>query len=98
MPGAFLPTSPLAYNPSATVIQTFGLQPYNTCILHGLPTVLAKKSTASFPFGIWFANATTLHVADEGSGNNGGGTGSGFYAPALPANNPTARTSEVDLQ
>jgi len=90
VPGAFLPTSPLAYNPSASVIQTLGLQPYNMCILQGLPTVLAKKSTASFPFGIWFANATTLYVADEGSGNNGGGTGPGFYAPALPANNPTA--------
>jgi hypothetical protein len=90
VPGASLPTSPLPYDPSATVIQTDGLKPYNMCILKGLPTVLAKESTASFPFGIWFANSTTLYVADEGSGNNGGGTGSGFYAPALPANNPTA--------
>jgi hypothetical protein len=88
--GAALPTSPLAYDPNATVIQTDGLKPYNMCILKGLPTVLAKKSTASFPFGIWFANASTLYVADEGSGNTGGGTGPGFYAPALPANNPTA--------
>jgi hypothetical protein len=90
VPGASLPTSPLSYDPSATVIQTDGLKPYNMCVLKGLPTVLAKENTASFPFGIWFANSTTLYVADEGSGNNGGGTGPGFYAPALPANNPTA--------
>jgi len=90
VPGASLPTSPLAYNTDPTVIQTDGLQPYNMCVLKGLPTVLAKKSTASFPFGIWFANSTTLYVADEGNGNNGGGTGPGFYAPALPASNPTA--------
>ena len=90
VPGAGLPTSPLAYNPSTSVIQSAGLQPYNMCILKGLPTVLAKKSSASFPFGVWFANAATLYVADEGNGNHGGGTGPGFYAPALPANNSTA--------
>jgi uncharacterized protein (TIGR03437 family) len=33
----------------------------------GFPTVLAKSATM-FPFGIWFANATTLYVADEGDG------------------------------
>jgi uncharacterized protein (TIGR03437 family) len=39
-------------------------------ILPGLPTVLAKTlpSTGDYPFGIWFANATTLYVADEGDG------------------------------
>jgi len=37
------------------------------CILKGFPTTLAKTSTA-FPFGIWFANPTTLYVADEGDG------------------------------
>jgi uncharacterized protein (TIGR03437 family) len=39
-------------------------------ILPGFPTVLAKTTTPSslFPFGIWFANATTLYVADEGDG------------------------------
>jgi hypothetical protein len=42
-------------------------------ILPGLPTGLASAisektpSTEFFPFGIWFANATTLYVADEGS-------------------------------
>jgi hypothetical protein len=38
------------------------------CILKGFPTAL--KSKTSFPFGIWFANATTLYVADEGNGDN----------------------------
>src|SRR6201996_6958287 len=41
-PGAKLPTSPLAYNTNPTVIQTDGMEPYNMCILKGLPTVLAK--------------------------------------------------------
>jgi hypothetical protein len=60
---ATLPTSPLSYD-SAT-LQTDGL-PSNMCILKGFPTAL--KSTTSFPFGLWFANADTLYVADEGSG------------------------------
>jgi hypothetical protein len=66
-PNAKLPTWPLAYNPED--IQTEGLKPYNMCILKGFPTVLAKTAT-SFPFGIWFANANTLYVADEGNGEN----------------------------
>jgi uncharacterized protein (TIGR03437 family) len=39
-------------------------------VLPGFPTVLAKSldSTGNYPFGIWFANATTLYVADEGDG------------------------------
>lgn len=37
-------------------------------ILPGLPTTLAKNAGAMNPFGIWFANATTLYVADEGNG------------------------------
>ncbi len=39
-------------------------------VLPGFPTTLAKNATASslYPFGIWFANATTLYVADEGDG------------------------------
>jgi hypothetical protein len=38
-------------------------------ILPGFPTTLASSSSANFfPFGIWFANATTLYVADEGDG------------------------------
>lgn len=37
-------------------------------VLPGFPTTLAKASTAMFPFGLFFANATTLYVADEGDG------------------------------
>jgi hypothetical protein len=38
------------------------------CILKGFPTSLAKTDTSSFPFGVFFANADTLYVADEGNG------------------------------
>ena len=75
--GAALPVSPLAYNPA--LIQTDGLVPTNMCILNGFPTAL--KSKTSFPFGIWFANATTLYVADEGNGTTGT-TVETFYQPA----------------
>jgi uncharacterized protein (TIGR03437 family) len=39
-------------------------------VLPGFPTALAKTAgaTSDYPFGIWFANATTLYVADEGDG------------------------------
>ena len=38
-------------------------------VLPGLPTDSAKTNTANyFPFGVWFANATTMYVADEGDG------------------------------
>ncbi len=37
-------------------------------IMPGLPTNLAKSNTAFFPFGVWFANATTMYVGDEGDG------------------------------
>jgi hypothetical protein len=91
-PGASLPASPLDYNTNPTVIQTDGLQPDNMCILKGFPTVLAKAkppAVIDFPFGMWFANATTLYVADEGSGN-AGTTVADFYTPATPSQNPTA--------
>jgi hypothetical protein len=49
-----------------------GLTTTNMCVLHGFPTVLAKNATdaSDYPFGIWFANPTTLYVADEGSGDH----------------------------
>jgi hypothetical protein len=75
--GAALPTSGLAFDP--TVLQTKGLDPNNMCILNGFPTALKTKT--SFPFGIWFANPTTLYVADEGNGTTGTTVGN-FYAPA----------------
>jgi len=63
--GAQLPTSPLSYD--LATLQADGL-PSNMCILKGFNTTLAKTSTNSFPFGLWFANADTLYVADEGNG------------------------------
>jgi hypothetical protein len=67
-PSASLPTAPIIYN--ALLLQTNGVLPYNMCVLKGFTTVLAKNTTTSFPFGVWFANATTLYVADEGNGKN----------------------------
>ncbi|HEY3840795.1 MAG TPA: hypothetical protein VGL72_29685 [Bryobacteraceae bacterium] len=37
-------------------------------VLPGFPTTLARNAGASNPFGLWFANASTLYVADEGDG------------------------------
>jgi len=76
--GETLPLVPLAYDP--TVLQTMGLDPNNMCILNGFPTAL--KSTTSFPFGIWFADANTLYVADEGNGDNTYDSSSGMYTGA----------------
>ena len=49
-----------------------GLTPTNTYILKGFPTAIAKGATdaSDYPFGLWFANPTTLYVADEGAGDN----------------------------
>jgi hypothetical protein len=69
---AKLPTTPLTYDPAA--LQTTGL-PSNMCILAGFPTDLAKSAkVVAFPFALWFANATTLYVADEGDGFAGDST------------------------
>ncbi len=69
VPGAKLPTTPLAYD--LGTLPTVGL-PNNMCILAGFPSILAKTSTSSFPFGLWFADKNTLYVADEGDGYTGG--------------------------
>jgi hypothetical protein len=49
-----------------------GLIPTNAYILKGFPTAIAKNATdaSDYPFGLWFANPTTLYVADEGAGDN----------------------------
>jgi hypothetical protein len=68
VPGAALPTTPLTYDPST--LQTLGL-PSNMCILAGFPSTPNKTATVTaFPFGLWFADAHTLYVADEGDGTN----------------------------
>lgn len=66
-PSATLPTGPFsAYNPATGT-------PTNMCILNGFPTLSNKSGTpVNYPFGIWFANPTTLYVADEGDGYAGG--------------------------
>jgi len=75
---AQLPTAGLLYDPA--VVQTQGLEPTNMCILKGFPTAL--KSKTAFPFGLWFADATTLYVADEGHGDNTYSTALGQYTKA----------------
>ena len=52
------------------------------CVLKGFPTTPAKTTTTSFPFGVWFANATTLYVADEGNGTNTFDPASGKFTAA----------------
>jgi hypothetical protein len=56
--------------PTASSATTTAINP-----LPGFPTFLANTKTPPavfpfgfFPFGIWFANANTLYVADEGDG------------------------------
>jgi hypothetical protein len=63
VPGAPLPTVPPPGN-----------TPYKVCVLRGFNDLAAKGASAPniFPFGIWFANADTLYVADEGDGNFSG--------------------------
>jgi phosphodiesterase/alkaline phosphatase D-like protein len=64
-------------------------------VLPGFPAGLAANispsdpSTEFYPFGIWFANATTLYVADEGSGNN--------TASDNPTNNPNSGLEKWSL-
>jgi hypothetical protein len=81
LPGASasLPTTPIFYD--ATKLQTLGVVPYNMCVLKGFPTTLAKTATA-FPFGVWFADAKTLYVTDEGNGTNTFDPASGKFAAA----------------
>ena len=68
--GAKLPTAPETYN--LANLQTTGL-PTNMCILAGFPSVPAKTANpVASPFGLFFANPTTLYVADEGDGYTGG--------------------------
>jgi hypothetical protein len=75
---ATLPLSPISYQ--ASLLQTEGVVPYNMCILSGFPT--ATKSKTAFPFGVWFANANTIYVADEGNGTNTFDSVSGKYTTA----------------
>ncbi len=66
---ATLPASPLSYS---LPLPSTGL-PNNMCILAGFPTTSNKAvDPVNYPFGLWFADANTLYVADEGDGYTGG--------------------------
>jgi hypothetical protein len=54
-------------------------------ILPGFPTTNAS-TTSDFPFGIFFANANTLYVADEGNGSIGTVDTTNAYDDALTQN------------
>jgi hypothetical protein len=89
-PGAKLPTSPIDYNPA--LLQSEGVTPYNMCILKGFPTTLAKSaSEEAFPFGLFFANADTVYVADEGNGT-------ATYDPATGSYSAAAAQTTAGLQ
>jgi hypothetical protein len=65
-------------------------------ILPGFSTTLAKSTTGTVYhlFGLWFANATTFYVADEGGGvpanaaTGKGGCKNGYWS-AVSGNLPT---------
>jgi hypothetical protein len=73
-----LPTGPISYDPNN--VSTLGVAPYNMCVLKGFPIDLKTKTF--FPFGIWFADANTLYVADEGDGDATFDTVSNTYTNA----------------
>ena len=90
-------TSPAYSTSNSTLALTTanpGLAPTNMCVLKGFPTALAstapKAGTAGafdYPFGLWFANPTTLYVADEGSGDNTYSAATGQYTIAAGQTN-----------
>ncbi len=78
VPGAKLPTAGIESTLTSTGLAS------NMCVLKGFPTALAKAATdaSDYPFGLWFANPTTLYVADEGAGDNAYANGSYTAAAA----------------
>jgi hypothetical protein len=75
--------APLPTASIASTLTSAGLAS-NMCVLAGFPTGLAKSATdaSDYPFGIWFANPTTLYVADEGAGDAAYANGSYTAAAA----------------
>jgi hypothetical protein len=69
--GATLPIAPL----NLTGVNPQSGLPSNMCILAGFPSALAKSlANPATPFGLWFANDTTLYVGEEGDGFAGDST------------------------
>jgi hypothetical protein len=63
---ATLPKMPLALDPTTGT-------PTNMCVLAGFNAIGNKVQQATvYPFGLWFADANTVYVADEGDGYAGG--------------------------
>ncbi len=85
VPGAPLPTTDIASTLTAAGLAS------NMCVLKGFPTALASTATdaSDYPFGLWFANPTTLYVADEGAGDNAySSTSNSYTAAAAPPPRP----------
>ena len=98
VPGAPLPTSSdFTYSTSDPALgltaKNPGLTPTNMCILQGFPTAIAKDATdaSDYPFGMWFANADTLYIADEGAGDN-------TYDPTTNTYSSAAASTTAGLQ
>jgi hypothetical protein len=70
-----------------------GLEPTNSYVLKGFPTAIAKNATdaSDYPFGLFFANPTTLYVADEGAGDNA-------YDPTTNTYTAAAASTTAGLQ
>jgi hypothetical protein len=85
--GAPLPATDIAASLTAAGLSS------NMCILKGFPTALAKSATdaSGYPFGLWFANPTTVYVADEGAGDNA-------YSPATNSYTAAAASTTAGLQ
>jgi hypothetical protein len=101
-PGASLPTTSaftVSTNDPALGLtaKNPGLVPENMCVLSGFPTALAKGATdaSDYPFALWFANPTTLYVADEGAGDN---TNSGFSSTSNGTYTAAAASTTAGLQ
>jgi uncharacterized repeat protein (TIGR01451 family) len=57
-----------------------------------IPSGFPTASGTDYPFGMFFANASTLYVTDEGQAGIPGPSdySGGVYTQAIPANNPSA--------
>jgi hypothetical protein len=90
---AVLPTMGLPYVEGD--LQTFGVRPYNMCIMKGFPATL-NSTNVNFPFGLFFADDNTLYVADEGTGDatsTGTALSNGIYTAAAAEINTAASTT-----
>lgn len=61
-------------------------------VVYTIPSGFPTASGQDYPFGMWFANAYTLYVADEGAPSIPAPSdfSGGLYTQAVPANNPSA--------